>query len=159
MHCRPRWRIIPSTAFSVLASRLGAFSTDPQPLGATSRSFSAASITVVYLPLRAAKPSTFNSRCVYGSNSKAGQYAKADASPRVVVPFFHGLIDFDFIGEHIHVKPVIPPHGDSVAPEIADLGFDRSLRVGADEPLMSTDAACCLTALSLTMLQHFYSSY
>lgn len=68
------------------------------------------------------------------------------------------VVDLYFIREHVHLEPIVPPDRNHMAAEIIDLGFDRATSLRTDESLVSADAACRLTTLSLTLLRHFFRS-
>ena len=66
----------------------------------------------------------------------------------------NGFIDIDLIREHVHTKSVVPPHCNQMPSEIFYFPLNSSLAFGADETLMPAYAALCMTALSLTPVQH-----
>ena len=66
----------------------------------------------------------------------------------ISMPLFHRLMNFDFLGEHVHLQTGIPVYCNQMPPKIVDFRFDRSLRVSGYQSLMSMDAADCMTTLA-----------
>lgn len=65
------------------------------------------------------------------------------------------VVDLNLIREHVHLQSVVPSDRNHMAAEIIDFGFNGPASLRTDESLVSADAACRLTTLSLALLRHF----